>query len=290
MANTKDIKNRIKSTKSIEKITAAMKMTSTTKLKKYQRMAEEARPYSEKLTDMVRALSAGSAQMNNPLFEVREKKRVLYIVIGADGGLCGSYNANVLKKAEEQIKRHRDAGIDVTVVPCGKKCAAYFAKRTGITVAEPVLDLGKISFKRAEDLATSARESFESGATDAVYIVYSRFVSAMSQKPDFSKLLPMTPRHEGIIDSSKLTMDLIFEPGMEEILAALLPQYLNTLVFHAVTEALASEHGARMTAMTSANSNAQDLLSELSLQYNKARQSIITNELIDIVNGVSGIK
>ena len=183
MANTKDIKNRIKSTKSIEKITAAMKMTSTTKLKKYQRMAEEARPYSEKLTDMVRTLSAGSAQMNNPLFEVREKKRVLYIVIGADGGLCGSYNANVLKKAEESIKRHQDQGIGVTVVPCGKKCAAYFAKRTGITVAEPVLELGKISFKRAEELATAARERFESGEADAVYIVYSRFVSAMSQKP-----------------------------------------------------------------------------------------------------------
>ncbi len=290
MANTKDIKKRIKSTKSIEKITAAMKMTSTTKLKKYQQAAEMARPYSDKLTDMVRILSAGSGQMNNPLFEVREKKNALFIVIGAEGGLCGSYNANVIRKAEESVARNRAQGADIAVIPCGKKCAAYFRGKKDVEIPMSVGDLSRISFKKVEAVIDLVKARFENKEADAVYLIYSQFVSAMSQKPVVSKLLPMTPRHEGIIDSSRLTVDMIFEPGMNEILEALLPRYLNTVVFHAMMEALASEYGARMTAMTAANTNARDLLGELSLQYNKARQAIITNELIDIVNGVSGVK
>ncbi|MBO4547686.1 MAG: ATP synthase F1 subunit gamma [Abditibacteriota bacterium] len=287
MANTKDIKKRIKSTRSIEKITAAMKVTSTTKLKRYQLAAEQARPYADAIMDMVRTLSAGASQINSPLFEVREKARVLYVVLGADGGLCGSYNTNVLKKAEEAISRNSSS--ETHVLPCGKKCVAYFAKKP-YACEKRAEDLGRLTYAQVEDITGYAIDMFRNGLIDAVYLVYSRFVSAMSQKPTVKKLLPMTPMHEGIIDSSRLTMDMIFEPAMDEILGDLLPKYLNTVVYQAVNEAIASEHGARMTAMTSANTNAQDLLQELSLQYNKARQAIITNELIDIVNGVSGIK
>lgn len=288
MANTKDIKKRIKSIKTIEKITSAMKMIATARLKKYQSIAEHARPYAEKLQQIMFSLSAGSAQINHPLFSVREENSSLYIVVGAEGGLAGSYNVNVMNMAMRSINNRKNEKINV--IPVGKKAVSFFKKKS-FEIVDSLLDYGiSPTYDDIEKIVEKARIMFENNEIDAVYLVYAKFISAMSQKPTVNKILPMEPVQAGVVDVSRMSADVIFEPNSDEILKVLLPEYLNTVVYHSVMEAMASEFGARMTAMTAASTNAETLLEDLSLAYNKARQATITNELIDIVNGVNAVQ
>lgn len=287
MANTKDIKKRIKSIKTIEKITSAMKMIATARLKKYQSIAEHARPYAEKLQQIMFSLSAGSAQINHPLFSVREENSSLYIVVGAEGGLAGSYNINVMNMAMRSINNRKHEKINV--IPVGKKAVSFFKKKS-FEIVDFLSDYGvSPTYDDIEKIVEKARIMFENNEIDAVYLVYAKFISAMSQKPTVNKILPMEPVQAGVVDVSRMSADVIFEPSSDEILKVLLPEYLNTVVYHSVMEAMASEFGARMTAMTAASTNAETLLEDLSLAYNKARQATITNELIDIVNGVNAV-
>ena len=290
MANTKEIKKRIKSIKSIEKITAAMKMVAAARLKKFQSMAEDARPYSEYLQRLLQDLSTNSSEVQNPLFIGREESSVLYIVIGAEAGLCGSYNSNIMNRARRSINKRIKVGHKVNVIPIGKKSNEYFKKLSDkVTIIDSLTNFGvNLEYSMIENVVNKAREMFISGEIDSVYLVYAKFKNAMSQVPTVNKLLPLV--HDSVqMGDTKITSDMIFEPDVDTILNQLLPQYLITLVYHSTIEAMASEFGAKMTAMTAANQNAQDIISDLSLEYNKIRQGSITNELIDIVNGVNAL-
>lgn len=288
MPNTKDIKKRIKSIKTIEKITAAMKMVATSRLRQFQGAAENTRPYAEKLQEIMFTLSTSAADINHPLFAVRKENTSLYIVIGAEGGLAGSYNVNVMNRAMKSINNRK--GEVIKLMPVGKKAVAFFKKKP-YEIISSLSEFGTSpSYSDVTNLVQKAKEMFENQEIDALYLVYAKFKSAMSQTPTVNKILPLEPVGKGIIDVSKQHLDMIFEPSPEFIMEKLIPEYLNTVIYHAVMEAMASEYGARMTAMTSANRNADELLDDLSLAYNKARQSIITNELIDIVNGVNAVK
>ena len=290
MANTKEIKKRIKSIKSIEKITAAMKMVAAARLKKFQSMAEDARPYSEYLQRLLQDLSTNSSEVQNPLFIGREESSVLYIVIGAEAGLCGSYNSNIMNRARRSINKRIKVGHKVNVIPIGKKSNEYFRKLSDkVTIIDSLTNFGvNLEYSMIENIVNKAREMFISGEVDAVYLVYAKFKNAMSQVPTVNKLLPLV--HDSVqMGDTKITSDMIFEPDVDTILNQLLPQYLITLVYHSTIEAMASEFGAKMNAMTAANQNAQDIISDLSLEYNKIRQGSITNELIDIVNGVNAL-
>ena len=290
MANTEEIKKRIKSIKSIEKITAAMKMVAAARLKKFQSMAEDARPYSEYLQRLLQDLSTNSSEVQNPLFIGREESSVLYIVIGAEAGLCGSYNSNIMNRARRSINKRIKVGHKVNVIPIGKKSNEYFRKLSDkVTIIDSLTNFGvNLEYSMIENIVNKAREMFISGEVDAVYLVYAKFKNAMSQVPTVNKLLPLV--HDSVqMGDTKITSDMIFEPDVDTILNQLLPQYLITLVYHSTIEAMASEFGAKMNAMTAANQNAQDIISDLSLEYNKIRQGSITNELIDIVNGVNAL-
>jgi len=290
MANTKEIKKRIKSIKSIEKITAAMKMVAAARLKKFQSMAEDARPYSEYLQRLLQDLSTNSGEIQNPLFVGREESSVLYIVIGAEAGLCGSYNSNIMSRARTSINKRIEVGHKVSVIPIGKKSNEYFKKLGDkVTIIDSLTNFGvNLEYSMIEKIVNKAREMFISGEIDSVYLVYAKFKNAMSQVPTVNKLLPLV--HDSVqMGENKIANDIIFEPDVDTILNQLLPQYLITLVYHSTIEAMASEFGAKMTSMTAANQNAQDIISDLSLEYNKIRQGSITNELIDIVNGVNAL-
>lgn len=290
MANTKEIKKRIKSIKSIEKITAAMKMVAAARLKKFQSMAEDARPYSEYLQRLLQDLSTNSGEIQNPLFVGREESSVLYIVIGAEAGLCGSYNSNIMNRARTSINKRIEVGHKVSVIPIGKKSNEYFKKLGNkVTIIDSLTNFGvNLEYSMIEKIVNKAREMFISGEIDSVYLVYAKFKNAMSQVPTVNKLLPLV--HDSVqMGENKIANDMIFEPDVDTILNQLLPQYLITLVYHSTIEAMASEFGAKMTSMTAANQNAQDIISDLSLEYNKIRQGSITNELIDIVNGVNAL-
>jgi len=288
MTNTKDIKKRIKSIKSIEKITAAMKMVATSRLRQFQGYAEKTRPYAEKLQEIMFNISSNAADINNPLFAVRKENISLYIVIGAEGGLAGSYNVNVMNRAMKSINNRKNELIKL--LPIGKKAVDFFNKKP-YEIVTSLSEFGTSpSYASVKNIVQIVKAMFENQEIDALYLVYAKFKSAMSQEPVVNKILPMEPMGKNIIDVSKHYVDMIFEPSPETIMKELVPEYLNTLIYHAVMEAMASEYGARMTAMTSANRNAEELLDELSLAYNKARQAIITNELIDILNGVNAVK
>jgi F-type H+-transporting ATPase subunit gamma len=271
MASLKALKMRITSVKSTQKITKAMKMVAAAKLRRAQDAAESARPYAAKLTEMFSAVTADVEADAHPLLARRDEKRVDVVVLTSDRGLCGGYNANLLRRAEGFLREHAEAGIHVNVV--GRK-----GVETGI-LTTPV---GQIAARLAE--VETAR--FADGETDAVYLVYSRFRSAISQLPSVVPLLPVAlPTAD-----AAPAVEYIFEPQRPELLARLLPRYIEAMLMQALLEAIASEHGARMTAMDNATKNAAEMIGRLTLSMNRARQAAITTELMEIVSGAEALK
>lgn len=286
MANGKEIKRRMRSIKSTEKITKAMKLVSASKLRRAQGSVVSARPYKNKLKEVLSRLvaSMGAAAVD-PLLEVRETKRVGFVVFASNKGLAGGYNANIMKKAHTEAKEAQAKGLDVGIVAIGRKTRDYFSKH-GYTVDAEFLEVNDIpSSVDADAITKMIKSAYIAGRYDEVHIVYAEFISAMAQEPKAVKLLPIeTPESE-----SADGLDYIFEPSPAAVLSQILPLYLANQVFSALTEAKAGEHGARMTAMTAATDNANELVAKLSLSYNRARQAAITNEITEIVAGVSAI-
>ena len=284
MASTRDIRRRIRTVKNIEKITNAMKMVAAARLKKAQARAESARPYAEKMHEVMGNLAASAGQIDHPLLEVREEHKVAYVIIGADRGLAGSYNSSVMHKAITSIG-DRDPE-DVKLILVGKKAIAFFRKRP-YEIAERLQSPGKdISFLNIRGITTKLRSMFENREVDAVYLVYARFITAMTQDPTCIKLLPMATPSAGEVAPA----DFIFEPEARELLANLLPRYVDTEVYQALVEAQASEQGARMTSMSAATKNAGEMIDNLTLIYNKARQAAITKEIVEIVGGAEALR
>lgn len=283
MASAKDIRRRIKTVKNIEKITNAMKMVAAARLKKAQDRAENARPYAEKMREVMGNLAKSAGELQHPLLEMREERNVAFVVIGADRGLAGSYNANVMNKALREIG-DRDPE-SVKLVLMGRKAVQFFRKRPYETVGTLQIPGSSVSFTEVRTVTSKVRAMFENGEVDAVYLVYAKFLTAMTQEPVSVRLLPMAAPDAN--DAGVAEFE--FEPNAAELLGTLLPRYVDTTVYQALVEAQASEHGARMTAMSAATKNAGEMIENLTLVYNKARQAAITKEITEIVSGAEAL-
>jgi len=281
MPNAQDIRRRIKSVKSIEQITKAMKMVAAARLRRAQEKAAASRPYTEKIRDVLTSVASGAPDAAHPLLEVREVKRIAYLVLSADKGLAGAYSSNVIKEALPNIVGKEN----VSLITVGRKARDYF-KRRGYAVAEEYTGFSeKPTYQHAVTIARTVAAGFEAGIYDEIHLVYTKFYSALTQKPTSVKLLPMEDAAE-----AKAHQEYIFEPSAEEVLKFLLPQYLESVIYGALLQSAASELGARMTAMGSATDNAQELIAKLILNYNKIRQATITREISEIVGGAEALK
>jgi len=281
MANAQDIRRRIKSVKSIEQITKAMKMVAAARLRKAQEKAAASRPYTEKIRQVLTSVAGGAPDTAHPLLEIREVKRIAYLILSADKGLAGAYSSNVIKEALPSI-----AGKDnVSVIAVGRKARDYF-KRRGFAIAEEYTGFSeKPTYQHAVTIARMIAAEFIAGAYDEVHLVYTQFYSALTQKPTSVQLLPMENT-----SAAKAHQEYIFEPSAEEVLKFLLPQYLESIIYGALLQSAASELGARMTAMGAATENAEELIAKLVLNYNKIRQATITREISEIVGGAEALK
>ena len=286
MANAREIKRRMRSVKNTQQITKAMKMVSASKLRRAQGTVIAARPYKNKLKEVLPRLVASMGNnASDPLLEVRELKRVGFVVFASNKGLAGGYNFNIMKKALEEVHQAESRGAEIGIVAVGKKTREFFTKN-GYTIDYEFMEVNDIpNSVDAGAISKTIKSAYISGQYDEVHIVYAEFISAMSQVPTSVKVLPITtPQSE-----SAEGLDYIYEPSPAEVLSQILPLYLANQVFSALNEAKAGEHGARMTAMTSATDNATELLSKLDLSYNRARQAAITNEITEIVGGVNAL-
>jgi F-type H+-transporting ATPase subunit gamma len=285
MANLKEIRGRISSISSTMQITRAMKMVSAAKLKKAQDAIVMLRPYSEKLQEIIQNVNSSSDPDQVSIYaQKREVKRVLFIAVTSNRGLAGAFNSSIVK--ELNIQFQNNSQYDVEVLTIGKK--AYDAVRRSRTVysnESAVFD--NLNFDAVSNLTEGVMNSFKEGKFDEVYLIYNKFVNAATQEVTREQLLPILMPET---TEPQVETDYIFEPNKNEILDNLIPKSIKTQVFKAVLDSVASEHGARMTAMHKATDNAQSMKNDLVIFYNKARQAAITNEILEIVSGAEALK
>ncbi|HSE86296.1 MAG TPA: ATP synthase F1 subunit gamma [Candidatus Binatia bacterium] len=286
MATLKAIRKRISSIRNTQQITKAMKMVSAAKLRRAQEAAVAARPYAEKMTDLLKNVTARVVSNTHPLLTVRDEKRIQLALLTSDRGLCGGYNANLIRAAEA-FRREQGPEKEVQLTLIGRKGADYFRRRHAEVADRYVNILATPPEELAVEIAEKLINRFVSGETDAVYILYSSFRSALSQVPTLEKLLPVSVT--ATAETAQL-IEYLYEPGIQELLASLLPKITEVAIQRALLEATASEHGARMTAMDSATTNASKMMGTLTLQMNRARQASITRELMEIVGTAEALK
>jgi F-type H+-transporting ATPase subunit gamma len=286
MANLKEIRGRISSISSTMQITSAMKMVSAAKLKKAQDAIVMLRPYSEKLQEIIENVSAASDADSISEFAIeREVKKVLFIAVTSNRGLAGAFNSSVIKEMNLQFSANNN--VETEVLTIGKK--AFDAMRKNKTVYENHSSLfDNLSFDHVSNMTEKVMSDFKAGKFDKVYVVYNKFINAATQEVVTEQVLPIAVSAEKA--SLDVNIDYIFEPGREEILKTLIPKSIKTQIFKAVLDSVASEHGARMTAMHKATDNAEALRNDLKIFYNKARQAAITNEILEIVSGAEALK
>ena len=284
MPSLKALRKRIGTVRSTQQITKAMKMVAAAKLRRAQEAAERARPYTSKLAEMLAAVAAEVEPEAHPLLARRPERRVDLLVLSSDRGLCGGYNANLFRFAEEFTRKREE--IETALVVVGRKALDYYRRRARRIVVNRVGILGTPVPALAADLAAELTRRFTEDETDAVYLVYTRFRSVISQAPTIVPLLPVASP----ADEDAAAVEYIFEPERPELLARLLPRYVEAQITQALLEAIASEHGARMTAMDNATRNAGDMIAKLTLSMNRARQATITKELMEIVSGAEALK
>ena len=279
MPSLKDIRKRISSVRNTQQITKAMKAVAAAKLRRAHDAAVEARPYAEKMREMLSNLSARVSEDSHPLLIEREEKRIDVLLVTADRGLCGAYNSNVIRLADGFRGDHREK--DVTFRFVGRKGSEYFRRREVAAMED-----GPVTwYAPPDELAAAAAGRltgrFLNGESDAAYIVYSQFRSALSQVPAVARIIPVAPAR---VDEEQQLTEYLLEPSIGDLLSNLLPKSVEVQVYQALLEAVAGEHGARMTAMESATNNASDLIAALTLQMNRARQAAITKELLEVVS------
>ena len=286
MANLKEIRGRISSISSTMQITSAMKMVSAAKLKKAQDAIVMLRPYSEKLQEIIENVSVASDAESISEFAIeREVKKVLFIAVTSNRGLAGAFNSSVIKEINLQFSANNN--VETEVLTIGKK--AFDAMRKNKTVYENHSSLfDNLSFDNVSNMTEKVMSDFKAGKFDKVYVVYNKFINAATQEVVTEQVLPIAVSAEKA--STDVNVDYIFEPGREEILKTLIPKSIKTQIFKAVLDSVASEHGARMTAMHKATDNAEALRNDLKIFYNKARQAAITNEILEIVSGAEALK
>ena len=291
MAGLKEIRKRIGSVKSTKQITKAMKMVAAAKFRKAQARIIELRPYADKMHSVLTGL-AGTVETGHPLLEIRPRKKVEVMVLTSDKGLCGAFNTNIMKASTKLIKEIKSEGIEVSVSAIGKKGADLFRRRSQAVRRSWTGISGRISYLNAKEIAADIIENYTGELFDEVVLVYNEFKSALVQKVSIVRLLPLAavggPAEQS--DVREVAGDFLYEPSQQAIFDNLLPKNLEIQVFRALLESQASEEAARMTSMENATKAADDMISSLTLQYNKARQASITKELMDIVGGVEALK
>jgi F-type H+-transporting ATPase subunit gamma len=288
MASLIDIRRRLRSVKSTQQITKAMKMVAAAKLRRAQERVIGARPYAKLLSELLAPVIAHAGQLKHPLLAVRPEKKVVVVVVAGDRGLCGAFNTNVHRATAHLIASHPE-WTDVRLLPVGKKAVEYWKRRKYPFTEKTYPGIfGELKYSHAREIAAFLAEEFRTEKIDAAYVVVNEFRSVLSQVVSTSRLLPLAPEAAAKAPSGP-SVDYLYEPDAPSILAWLLPRYLEFTVFRALAESAAAEMGARMTAMDSASKNAGDLIDQLTLTFNRARQARITKELIEIVSGAAAL-
>lgn len=275
--STKEIKTRIRSMESTKQITKAMEMVAASKLRHAQARVLNSRPYFEILSSTITDILESNTDFSSPYLVRRPVKRSVYVVIAGDRGLAGGYNSNVLKLVQSQFP-----GRDVTVLPIGKKAVDFFRSHKVPVVTERYSEAADVSIGDCFSIAKQLSKAYLTGEFDEVAVGYTNFVSVLSQTPETRVMLPLTPdgeKREGV------SSDILYEPGSVEVFDAIVPEYLGGILYGALCESRAAEQAARRTAMDSATQNAEDMIADLSLKYNQARQAAITQEITEIVAG-----
>jgi F-type H+-transporting ATPase subunit gamma len=286
MASGKEIKSKIGSIKNTQKITSAMEMVAASKMKKAQDRVASSRPYAENLRKVIGRVAQANLDFHHPFLEERDVKRVGYIVISTDRGLCGGLNSNEFKKITQDVQTWKEKGVEAEFATLGSKAAGFFqrfggdllAKKAGLGDAPSIQDvIGPVKVML---------DAFAEGKIDRLFVVYNKFVNTMKQEPTIEQLLPLPKAEEEV---SAHAWDYLYEPSPEAILETLLVRFIESQVYQGVVENAASEQAARMVAMKAATDNAGDLIDELQLVYNKARQAAITQEISEIVSGSAAV-
>ncbi|BCR02955.1 ATP synthase gamma chain [Desulfuromonas versatilis] len=288
MPSLKDIKKRIGSVKNTSQITKAMKMVSAAKLRRAQDAVVAARPYADKMHDVLSSLALREEAESHPLLHHRGKGRALVVLLTADRGLCGGFNGNIAKAAERFIRQNQDGYEAYDLLIIGRKGKELLKSRKNLNIVKVYENItGSISYSTAALLGQEVVESYQDEKYDAVFLMYNAFRSAISQVATTEKLLPIVPRQ---VEEGAHVAQYLYEPTKGEVLAQILPKHVEVQIFRALLESVASEHGARMSAMDSASKNAKEMIGKLTLQYNRARQAAITKELMEIISGAESIK
>ena len=288
MANLKDIKKRIVSVKNTQQITKAMKMVSAAKLRRAQEAVVAARPYAEKMQDVLSSLAKREEADAHPLLVSRGKGRALLITLTADRGLCGGFNATIIKAAEKFSQDNPEGYEDIDLMVIGKKGVDVLKRRSGVSIAKTYENItGAINYSTAQMIAEEVIGSFNDEKYDSVYILFNAFVSAMTQNVTLQKVLPVVPE---VSEDDAHAAEYIYEPTQHEVLEQILQKSVEVQIFRALLESVASEHGSRMSSMDSASRNASEMIGKLTLIYNRVRQAAITNELMEIISGAESIK
>lgn len=286
MAVGKEIRVQINSIKNTQKITRAMEMVAASKMRKAQDRMNGTRPYATKMRQVVSHLAMAHPEYRHSYLAEREEKRAGYIIVSSDRGLCGGLNSNLFRKIVAELKRQKNAGIGCDLSTVGTKSYGFFA-RLGGAVKAHVAHLGDAP--RLEDMTGAIKvmlDAFDAGEIDRLYLCYNEFVNTMTQAPSITQLLPIPPADD---DELKHQWDYIYEPEAKEVIEELLVRYVESLVYQGVVENAACEQAARMVAMKAASDNAGDMIGELQLVYNKARQAAITQEISEIVGGAAAV-
>ncbi|WP_131848287.1 ATP synthase F1 subunit gamma [Baia soyae] len=285
-ASMRDIKESIRSKNKTMQITKAMKMVSASKLRRSQEQATAARPYAEKMKEVIVSIASGSSNINHPMMVSRPVKKTGYLVISSDRGLAGGYNSNLLRLMTNTVKERHASNDDYVVFSIGRKALDFFKKRNTPLISSIVGLSDSPQFSDVKAIANEAVNFYAEEKFDELYIVFNEFVNPVVQRPVVKRLLPLASDElEGVSNTTPYE----FEPSEEEVLADLLPRYAETLIYSALLDAKASEFAARMTAMTSATDNATAIIERLTLEFNRARQAAITQEIAEIVGGVAAL-
>ena len=283
MANLKDIRDRIKSVKSIQKVTKAMKMVAAAKMRRAQENMEKARPYNHRLIEIIQHLLPSVERSMLPLLEVRDVKRIAYVVVTSDRGLAGSFNSSILRKAHNDIDKFGKENVDLFCI--GKKAKDYFKSRQ-YNIIESYSDFwSDLNFNQSMKIGSTIINHFLDLSVDEIRVVYNEFVNVATQATITEKLLPIELNDEELSDT-----DYLYEPSKKKIVKSLIPRYLNAQVWKYLLESYASEQAARMVAMENATTNSEDMIKNLTLEFNKARQAAITTEMLEIVSGAEALK
>lgn len=282
MASLRDLKRRIKSISSTQKITKAMKAVAAAKMRRAQDSVLAARPFARRVRDVLGRVGSASVGMKHPLLAVREPQKVAYVIVTADRGLCGGFNANVIKMSVQEIKKHANADL----ITIGRKGRDFFLRR-GYNIAQQYIGTGKADLGLTNEVARFVIDKYTAEEYDEVYLIYSQFVNVLVQKPVVQKILPVEPP-EG--EAGEKKVDYIFEPDAENIMDSLLPMYIQNSLFQALLENNAGFYSAQMTAMENATKNASEMIDKLTLSMNQARQAAITTEISEIVSGAAALE